>query len=209
MNLLQLASNRGVCILIRLSKFDTIPTELQVWYYSNQSIKKKSKNLHFNWKEILEDKTILKVGERVSFNVDRLEGDYGIHVASAIDLRELAIECKCPSNDLDRLSEIYLNISIQTLDWRVINSDWKKVSLREEIKYAAKTVHVAIELFKFFEKKLVADKYSGDRIKFVDELCQKTNHDWTCTLPDQEIRIVSNTQECKAVVEQLRMYAYY
>lgn len=157
-------------------------------------------------KEILEDKSILKVGDKISFHVDRLEGDYGVHVASAMDLRDLAKEYECPSDNSNRLSEIYLNISTQTLDWRVINSDWKNISLREEMKYAAKTVHVSVELFKYFEKKFVAEKYSGDRKKFIDELCQRSNQDWTRTLPDQQIHVVNNTEECQSVVEQLRLY---
>ncbi|XP_055322326.1 uncharacterized protein LOC129578174 [Sitodiplosis mosellana] len=186
-NLLQLASHCGLCALFRLRTFDKFPVELQ---------------------EILEDKNILKVGHRVSFHVDKLEGDYGFCVASAIDLRYLAKECEYPADDLELLSNTCLNFDLKTLDWRVLSSDWKYISLREEIDYAAKIVHATIDLFKFFEKKLVAEKYLGNRTKFFDELCLahlKEEIQYS-TLPPQEIRIVSNAAECQSVVERLRIH---
>lgn len=156
------------------------------------------------FKDILKDKSILKVGDRASFNADRLEGDYDIRVASAIDIKDIAKEANCPSDSSDMLSKIYLNVDLQTLDWRILNSNWRTLSLREEIDYAAKSVHVMIELFKLFEMKLVAEKYSGNRTKFIDGLCLKDKQ--YNTLPKQDIRIVNNAEECKAVIEQIRMY---
>lgn len=103
------------------------------------------------------------------------------------------------------LSKIYFNVDLQTLDWRILNSDWRTLSLRDEIDYAAKSVHVIIELFKLFEIKLVTEKYSGDRTKFIDELFEQNDNQYL-TLPKQDICIVNNAVECKAVVEQIRMY---
>lgn len=156
------------------------------------------------FKDILRDKSILKVGDRASFNADRLEGDYGIRVSSAIDIKDIAKEANCSSDRSEMLSKIYFNVDLQTLDWRILNSNWKTLSLREEIDYAVKSVHVMIELFKLFEMKLVAEKYSGNRKKFIDGLCLKDNQYFT--LPKQDIRIVNSATECKAVVEQIRMY---
>lgn len=153
----------------------------------------------------------------------RLEADYGVHVESAIDIQYLAKECKYPSNNLAQLSEKYLNIDIETLDWRLLHTDWRTNKCSHDaINYAAKFVRVTIELFKLFEKKLLAEKYSGDRIKFLDELCSSHSNEnkpktsevvdegqeinSTCTLPKQEIRIVSNAEECKDVAVQLRSY---
>lgn len=136
-----------------------------------------------------------------------MEGDYGICVASAIDLRYLAKECGHLAEDLEQMSKAHLNVELKTLDWRVLNSDWKFGLRREEIEYASKMVHATIELFKLFEKKLVGEKYAGNRKKFFDELCLAHSKKDTpySMLPNQEIRIVSNAAECQSVVERLRM----
>lgn len=149
-----------------------------------------------------------------------MKRDYDENVAATIDLRYLATECNYPPDGLERLTELYLNVDIQPSDWRLIAVDWKSDKLtEEEIKYAADTVHVTIELFKVFEKKLIDEKCSGNRSKFIDEICsQYLNEDFPkkkqenkgsdepfCTLPSQDIRVVSNAEECQAVVKDLQL----
>lgn len=147
-----------------------------------------------------------------------MEGDYGIRVSSILDLKDLARGCKCPSDSLKSnkikekkeitiqwLAKEFLNIDTRTLDWRLLMSDWTTMSLREEINYAAKTVCVMIELFKLFEEQLVAEKFLGDRTKFLD-LYRQPNREFEYKLPEQEILIVNDVQECRAAAEQLEMW---
>lgn len=145
--------------------------------------------------------------------VERLEADYGVRVTSERNIQSLVHKSGYKSSNVHRLSKMYLNIDIQTLDWRLLHTDWRSetVSL-EAINHAAKSVYATIELFKFFEKILMEKDYSGDRTKFIEDLYafqskkdRETNEDSKCTLPDQDIHIVNNAEEYQAVAEQIRM----
>lgn len=162
---------------------------------------------------------IIKVGGKVFTDADRLLRDYGVCVASTMDLRHLAKECNYRTGELDRLSTEHLNVNLKVDDWRLLATDWKADKFSDDaLNYAAKTVQVTIELFKVFEEKLVEAKCSDDRTKFISELCQqylnqdfpKRNNveDAPVTLPEQNIQIVNNAEECKAAIEQLLSYVY-
>ncbi|KAG4068966.1 hypothetical protein HA402_005114 [Bradysia odoriphaga] len=200
--LLQLATSEGLCALIQLNLIKEIPDELQ---------------------DILNDKDIIKVGVHTSRAVRALRGDYAINVVNSFDLRYLANECKNVTrrDDLVRLAKDYLNVDIQSNDWRLWITDWRSETVpRAAIENAANFVQVTVELYKFFEKKLVDERLAGDRKKFVDTLCAphsdddypKRNKilDW-CQLPEQEIVVVTTIEECEDVVERLRKHCneYY
>lgn len=170
--------------------------------------------------ELLEDETIIKVGGRAFTDADRLERDYGVCVANILDLRHLAKECNYRPAALDRLSKDHLNVDLRVDDWRLLVTDWKADKFSDAaLNYATKTVQVSIELFKVFEEKLVKEKCSDDRTKFIDEICQQyfnedfpkrkaenNAQDASGTLPEQNIQIVNNAEECKVVIEQLLSY---
>ncbi|XP_037028779.1 uncharacterized protein LOC119069009 [Bradysia coprophila] len=202
--LLQLATSEGLCALIQVNQIKEQPNELQ---------------------DILNDKDIIKVGVHTSRAVRALRVDYAINVVNSFDLRYLANKCKnvTGKDDLVRLAKNYLNVDIESNDWRLWITDWKSETVsRAAIKRAANFVQVTVELFKFFEKKLVDERLAGDRKKFVDTLCaphsdddypkRKKNKilDW-CQLPEQEIIVVTTIEECEAVVERLRKHCneYY
>lgn len=139
------------------------------------------------------------------------------------------MECKFRVTDLDRLSEEYLNINLNVDDWRLLATDWKADTFSADaLDYAAKTMQVTIELFKVLEEKLVQEKCEGDRTKFNDLCAVYLNQDYpksksdpksnvtsqsqrddeniSSALTEQDIRLVSNEEECKAVVKQLQLY---
>lgn len=132
----------------------------------------------------------------------------------------MAKDCAYRSANLDRLSKEVLNVDLSVDDWRVLATDWKADNVSDDaLNYAAKTVQISIELFKALEDKLVKEKYSNDREKFIAEICQEySNEDFprkkveknaeeeTVKMSQQNIQIVSNAEECKTVVEQLLSY---
>lgn len=160
--------------------------------------------------EILQDKSILKVGSNVPLITERLEADYGVRVISGMTIQSLVKKSGHKASSIRRLAKMYLNMDIETLDWRLLHSDWRSESISlQAINHAIKSVHATIELFKFFEKMLVESDQSGDRTKFISDLCatcdskkdKENNEESKCTLPDQDIRIVSNAEEYQAIAE--------
>lgn len=126
----------------------------------------------------------------------------------------MANECESVNGhiDLNRLSEVHLNVNIHPDDWRSQFTDWKSQFISQiEIVEMANHVLVTIELFKVFQKKLVKDRFSGDGEKCINELCMPnaigsgTNQKWS-TLPKQDICLVNTVEECKAVVKRLQKY---
>lgn len=87
--------------------------------------------------------------------------DYGVHVASTLDLRYMASAAGCAPGRLEKMSEDYLGLSldkstsIQCSDWEVSNLS------SSQIEYAAADVHAAIGLFKYFADKMAPGKSSN------------------------------------------------
>lgn len=76
--------------------------------------------------------------------------DYGIHVASTLDLRYLAKSLRYEPLGLAKLADTHLNVKMNK-HWRIRCSDWEAKTLTDEqLIYAATDAHVAIEIFKRF-----------------------------------------------------------
>ncbi|XP_055312173.1 exonuclease 3'-5' domain-containing protein 2-like isoform X1 [Sitodiplosis mosellana] len=141
--LLQLASSRGLCVLIRLSELQYIPKELEA---------------------ILEDASIIKVGVAPDGDAALLKNDYdGVRVASTLDLRFVAQEAKSSvmrKSSLAHMADEFLGVSLDK-DPSIRCSNWEASTLTNaQIDYAATDAHVAIELFKYFAKKIDPTKKS-------------------------------------------------
>lgn len=125
--LLQLASNSGLCALIRLCQLKHVPGDLQ---------------------QLLEDETILKVGVAPLDDAKYLFKDYNVQVRSTLDLRHLASTLERPPEGLAKLSKSFIGVELNK-NWRIRCSSWDNPILTEaQIDYAAKDCLVAIEIFK-------------------------------------------------------------
>lgn len=104
--------------------------------------------------ELLEDKDIIKVGVAPLGDANYLQNDYGISVASTMDLRYLAAQCQHQTAGLAALSEKHLKVRLNK-SGHLVRSNWEADVLTEwQIEYAARDAHVAIELFKLFAEQL-------------------------------------------------------
>ncbi|XP_055906903.1 exonuclease 3'-5' domain-containing protein 2 isoform X2 [Eupeodes corollae] len=125
--MLQLATHKGLCALIRLCSLKTIPISLR---------------------ELLEDDKVIKVGIGAHDDAGKLSFDYGVGVASTFDLRYLAALTNNKSEGLAKMSKSILNVPLDK-NWRLVCSDWEASKLStSQIEYAAKDAMVAIEIFK-------------------------------------------------------------
>lgn len=130
--LLQLASHKGLCALIRLCELEGIPKELR---------------------DLLEDEEILKVGVAPYDDASNLCHDFGVGVASTFDLRYLAMLTDSKPESLAKMSKAVLNVELDK-NWRVRCSDWEAENLTDKQKdYAAKDALVAVEIFKILSQK--------------------------------------------------------
>lgn len=106
----------------------------------------------------MEDQNILKVGVAPCTDAVYLFQDYptGKRARGTLDLRFVSNLAQCfdAQTGLGKMSEKYLGVSLdKRLDVRC--SNWNALSLNaEQIDYAAKDALVAIELFKYFAKKI-------------------------------------------------------
>lgn len=130
--LLQLATNQGLCVLIRLCEIDYIPSTLN---------------------DLLSDAKIKKVGVEVKRDMQYLYTDYNLRGNGAIDLRDLARRCGVPPpHGLAGLAEKTLKVKMDKT-FRV--RDWDAVELSDQdIKYAAYDALVGIELFRKYAETL-------------------------------------------------------
>ncbi|XP_035897697.1 exonuclease 3'-5' domain-containing protein 2 isoform X2 [Anopheles stephensi] len=132
--LLQLASHRGLCALIRLCMINRIPQELY---------------------DLLNDDNIIKVGVSPYEDARVLRDDYRLKVESTLDLRFMAERAGLEPLGIARLANEVLGITLDK-HWKVRCSDWETPELSErQAKYAASDAHVAMELFKKLSYKLV------------------------------------------------------
>uniref|UniRef100_A0A182PGU8 Exonuclease 3'-5' domain-containing protein 2 n=1 Tax=Anopheles epiroticus TaxID=199890 RepID=A0A182PGU8_9DIPT len=132
--LLQLASHRGLCALIRLCMINRIPQELY---------------------DLLNDDNIIKVGVSPYEDARVLRDDYRLKVESTLDLRYMAERAGLEPLGIARLANEVLGLTLDK-HWKVRCSDWESPELSDrQIKYAASDAHVAVELFKKLSYKLV------------------------------------------------------
>ncbi|XP_058061319.1 exonuclease 3'-5' domain-containing protein 2-like [Anopheles bellator] len=125
-SVLQLASPHGFCAVIRLSKINNLPWELQ---------------------SLLMDRSIFKVGVATSADASKLLQDYGLEVRGCCDLRFLAERIGLTQRSLAGLAEETLSI-IMVKDWRVSSSHWDAAYLSEEqIRYAADDAYIGALVF--------------------------------------------------------------
>ncbi|XP_037025207.1 exonuclease 3'-5' domain-containing protein 2-like isoform X2 [Bradysia coprophila] len=151
--LLQLASYRGLCVLIRLCDLETIPSPL---------------------KDILKDDDILKVGVGITRDAQYLSQDYGLSVLYTLELGYMADVAKCEGikKSLDFLSEKYLGHPLGK-EFAVRCSDWEAYALTDkQIEYAALDALVAIELFNVFAQKIDPTMHSN-RLRRVFDACSE------------------------------------
>ncbi|XP_055602303.1 exonuclease 3'-5' domain-containing protein 2 [Uranotaenia lowii] len=148
--LLQLATHRGMCALIRLCDLRRIPPELG---------------------DLLNDPAILKVGVGSVDDAKLLRTDYNLKVESTLDLRFMADRCGLVGPyGMAKLAERVLGISLDK-HWRIRASNWEQPELTErQLVYAAKDAHVAVELFRSFAKQMVPKAIWTNRKKWVDQV---------------------------------------
>lgn len=125
--------------------------------------------------KILEDNEIIKVGVAPDGDAKYLAKDYGICVASTLDVRFMAMLCDCQPGGLGAMSKRYLNVYLEK-NWRTSCSDWEaKILTAKQIDYAAKDAHVGIELFRYFADKLAPKPFlasTTNHVKsIIDEKC--------------------------------------
>ncbi|XP_031636573.1 uncharacterized protein LOC116349325 [Contarinia nasturtii] len=131
-SLLQLATHQGLCALIRLCHIKVIPKEL---------------------KDIMRDKSIIKVGKCVHADAKALGND-GIYVSSTLDVGSMAVKCGFHSGGLENMSHTFLNAPLYK-NKRITLSNWERKELDDmQISYAAKDAMYGFELFRFFAEKL-------------------------------------------------------
>ncbi|KAL7027430.1 hypothetical protein ACKWTF_005439 [Chironomus riparius] len=125
--LIQLCSDKGLCALFRVCKFNKIPLELR---------------------EILQDPEIMKVGVASIDDSNKLFQDFALKVNGTFDLRFLALHANHKPEGLAKLSKSVINIELDK-NWRLVCSDWESPTLsKAQIDYAAKDAFVAVEIFK-------------------------------------------------------------
>lgn len=169
--MLQLATNRGLCALIRLCKLEKMPNELRVRFiieiFQGKFCSFKLSNFYKSLQEILKDKTILKVGISPHQDAKKLAQDYRFEVKGTLDLVRLAKKCQYKSTGLGSLAQEVLNVKLPLKKRGLIvdkmHRNWENDTLNgENIKYAANDVHASIELFKKFEGKLATKAHGTD-----------------------------------------------
>ncbi|EDW80934.2 uncharacterized protein Dwil_GK11793, partial [Drosophila willistoni] len=124
--LLQLSSQYGLCALFRLCCMKQIPKDLR---------------------ELLEDDAIVKVGVAPQADAMKLSHDYGVGVASTLDLRFLAVMAGHKAEGLGKLSHTHLNFVLDK-NWRLACSNWEAKQLEEvQLNYAANDALAAVAIF--------------------------------------------------------------
>ena len=129
--LLQLATVKGLVLLIRLNTVGPLPISL---------------------KEILASFEVFKVGVAVTGDSRKLVADYGLDVGGCVDLRHLVLAYRGPNAGhpgklgLEALAESFLGVSLDK-DWRVRAGDWEAETLSErQLNYAANDALVAVNV---------------------------------------------------------------
>lgn len=168
--LLQLASHTGLCALFRLNLLKRIPPDLRV---SSLTVMRHLLPVTDNClfpQELLEDDSIVKVGVAPFDDASYLAKDYGVCVASTMDLRFLAVLAQCEPRGLSKLSQEHLNVKLDK-NWRIRCSNWEASELSpKQMEYSANDAHVAVEIFRVLAKK-VDPKGDKGQVKRVLDRC--------------------------------------
>lgn len=132
--LMQLASPGGLCVLIRLCRMNSIPSELA---------------------NLLRDDRIFKVGIQPLFDGMKLYEDYGIEVRGTLDLRFLAHSLNVPGPyRLAALAENLLGVEMNK-QWWIPASNWETPMLTDDqVDYAAKDAIAGLEIFHVFNNQM-------------------------------------------------------
>lgn len=151
---------------------------------------------------------------------------YGVLVGSVFDLRYLALKCDSRALSLPRLSVDHLKVKLSE-NYRLEQVRWKGNRLKEaDVKYAAKSVRVPIELFKLFEEKLKDPSADNDVQKFIDEHCSRflnksfraenlaknetegdvdaVQNERPC--PKPSVCMISTAEKCEKALRQIQQY---
>ncbi|OWF38322.1 Exonuclease 3'-5' domain-containing protein 2 [Mizuhopecten yessoensis] len=128
--LLQLATQEGVCALVRIFKFPTFPESL---------------------KQLLNDRSILKVGVAPKDDAKKLFQDYGLFVRGCVDLRHMLLRVRgiyqCSSIGLQGVAEGVLGVTISK-DKSVRCGNWEAdIFSSRQKEYAADDAIVAVDIF--------------------------------------------------------------
>ncbi|XP_043653979.1 exonuclease 3'-5' domain-containing protein 2 [Drosophila teissieri] len=144
--LLQLSSHRGLCALFRLCHMKQIPKDLR---------------------DLLEDDAVIKVGVAPQEDAVKLSHDYGVGVASTLDLRFLCVMAGHKPEGLGKLSKTHLNYTLDK-HWRLACSNWEAKNLEpKQLDYAANDALMAVAIY----QKLCRDlqpKYFWQRVQLDD-----------------------------------------
>jgi len=125
--LLQIATFRGLCILVRLCKMSSIPNSL---------------------KEILASQIVFKVGVAILDDSKKLMIDYGLDVLSCVDLRHLVVKYWKHQGKLglEALADIVLGVKLDK-DWKLRAGNWEAEKLsHRQLVYAANDALVAVNI---------------------------------------------------------------
>lgn len=128
--LLQLATQDGVCALVRVFKISTFPASL---------------------KQLLNDRSILKVGVAPKDDAKKLFQDYGLFVRGCVDLRHMLLRVRgiyqCPSIGLQGVAQGVLGVTISK-EKSVRCGNWEADILSTiQKEYAADDAIVAVDVF--------------------------------------------------------------
>ncbi|VVC27069.1 Ribonuclease H-like domain,3'-5' exonuclease domain [Cinara cedri] len=133
--LLQISDANGICSLIRLSKFKTIPSSLS---------------------KILSNPNVIKVGVAISDDAHLLMNDYNLEISGYIDLRFLAREFHLQERSLAALAYKLLGCELDK-DWRVRASDWEADLLsNRQIEYAALDAYIGFKILEKLRNKTIS-----------------------------------------------------
>lgn len=114
----------------------------------------------------MENNDILKVGVVPLDDAKKLARDYGVCVASTLDLRHMARHFGHKPEGLAKMALQHLHVTMDK-DWRISCSNWEGDTMTpRQIDYAAKDALVAVELYRHF----VGHRFVCVAIQFEGEL---------------------------------------
>lgn len=170
-------------------------------------------------KEILEDKTIIKVGVDPFLDANYLIEDYGVRTVGAFDISYLVQLAGCEVGALISMADRFLNFK-----WKEnfrFHWQWEKPALSTaQIDYAANNALIALELFKLFSEKLQPMDPSEDQKTYVQcivtkycmeyldksfrkehpELKDVIRHDPSVAI---DVKMITSAEECKSWIQTL------